>query len=162
MGRLCFGKCHRLLHDLSETFLIKIHKFPLGLCPIGAIIDLLKASISVRALRPSYTATLTLLLMSCLKQCVSSVSSVKTAPQNKLCLWSSLRCPDIFPLAYSTYGAACIKNSRCFPQCPRRPMTPHLNAFCSFKHASIYFFFFLLLFNPFQRIYLHSCNSPFN
>lgn len=60
-----------------------------------------------------------------------------TAPQNKLCLQNSLRCPDIFPLAYSTYVAACIKYSRCFPQCPRRPMAPHLNVFCSFAHASI-------------------------
>lgn len=81
-----------------------------------------------------------------LKLCISSVSSAEPAPQNKLCWWCSPRCPDIFPLAYSTYGAACIWNSRCFPYIFPTACDGHLFiiAFYSFKafflFASISFF----------------------
>lgn len=85
---------------------------------------LFKSSISVKVLLAKYTVTFTLLLVSHPKQ--SDQLGYSTAPQNKLCLPSSLRCPDIFPLAYSTYVAACIRNSRCFSAAS---LSPHGTSF---------------------------------
>lgn len=123
--------------------------FPLGILLLVPLPMCSNQKYHSNRLRPQYTVTLTRLLMSPLKQCVCLV---KTAPRNKLCLWSC-GAPSgaltffLWPTQHMVLHA--LENSRCFLLCPRRPVAPHLNVFCSFQHASICYFYI------FQQIYLY-------